>query len=97
MVRRNRRDVAHARASPPQKPVIIKAREPPMVPCLLEKSNVPETMMGDAQGCPLEDPKDVPPEPENSPPGDVQGWPMCLGEERKDVPVEPLMIPSGIG
>ena len=38
MVRRNRRDIAHARAlppAPPPKPVMTKAREPPMVPCLL--------------------------------------------------------------
>ena len=56
-----------ARASPPPRPVIIKAREPPRVSCLLERSNVPETMMGDAQrwpACPSEDPKDVSPEPE---------------------------------
>ena len=54
--------------------------------------------MGDAQGwpaCPSEDPKDVPPEPENTPPGDAQGWTTCPGEEPKDVPVEPLIIPPG--
>ena len=98
MVRRNRRDIASARVSPPPKPVTIKAREPPMVPCLLERSNVPETMMGYVQGwpaCPSEDPKDVPPEPENSPPSDVQGCPACPAEELKDVPAEPLMIPPG--
>ena len=82
---RNLRDIEHARASPPApppKPVITKAREPPMVPCLLERSNFPETRMGNAQGWPMcrsEDPKDVPPEPENTPPGDAQGWPPCPG------------------
>ena len=75
MVRRNRRDIARARASPPPKTDIIEAREPQMVPSLLERSNGPETMMGDAQSwpaCPSEDPKDVPPEPENSPPSDAR-------------------------